>query len=145
MNIVVRLIAGVALLAASAGVTVAGAGAIAERRDVVIVVPFQSGTAAGFGYREALEAMLAEARGKPDRKLYLTGHTAGGGDAVAEEELGLDRAQKVAADLIALGIDRQRVSLNSVGGARPLERVAGETDAAFRARQGRVTIELSAR
>jgi outer membrane protein OmpA-like peptidoglycan-associated protein len=145
MNTTIRLFIGLVLLAASAGVTIMGGAAIAERRDTIVTVPFQSGTAVGFGYREALEALLAEARARPERKLYLTGHTAGGGDPVAEEELGLDRAQKVAADLIALGIDRQRVTLQSAGGTRPIIREAGETDAQLRARQGRVVIELSAR
>lgn len=145
MNSLVRIGVGLALLAAAGGVTVTGGAAIAERRDVVLTVPFQAGTTAGFGYREAVEAAVTAARAKPERRLYVTGHTAGGGDPVAEEELGLDRAQKVAADLIALGLDRQRVTLQSAGGTRPVERVAGETDQQFRARQGRVVIELSAR
>jgi outer membrane protein OmpA-like peptidoglycan-associated protein len=145
MNSILRLALGLAALAAAGGTAYAGRTVMTTMRDIPFTVPFQSGTTVGFGYAEAIEASLTAARSASDRRVFVIGHTAGGSDPVAEEELGLDRAEKVARDLVARGIDRARIVLQSRGAQDRLARLPDETDTQWRARHGRVAVILTRR
>lgn len=58
---------------------------------------------------------------KPDARVILTGHTDDVGAEDINQKLGLQRAEKTRAELTKIGIDANRVSLESKGETQPLQ------------------------
>lgn len=73
----------------------------------------------------------------------ITGHTSPQGDAAANVDLSLRRAEAVKGEFIYRGISESRISVEGLGGSRPLHREAGESERAYVLRSGRVELSLS--
>lgn len=86
---------------------------------------------------------IAAAMARQDAyRAIVVGHTSTRGNARANQELGLDRAEAVAGALADAGVDADRVETHSVGGDEPLERRDGEGDRGYRDRLRRAEVVL---
>ena len=72
----------------------------------------------------------------------ITGHTAPQGDAIANQNLSLQRAETVKSEFTYLGIPDARLIIKGVGGTDPVEREAGESDRSYYLRNSRVEITV---
>ena len=82
-----------------------------------------------------------------DERIHVTilGHTGNSGDAAANLELSVARAEiarTVAADL---GIGADRLTVQGLGGGRPLPKQQGESERAYQSRLSRVEVILQMR
>jgi outer membrane protein OmpA-like peptidoglycan-associated protein/ABC-type nitrate/sulfonate/bicarbonate transport system substrate-binding protein len=107
-------------------------------------IKFQSGTdELMLEGKEAIDQIADKMKRYPNFRIGVRGHSDIKGDADANRELSLTRAQAVARYLeVTYGIDENRVHAEGLGGTKPLSRVPGESDRAYSYRLPRVEVVL---
>lgn len=107
-------------------------------------IKFQSGTEElTMEGKEVIDQIAAKIKRYPNFRIGVRGHSEVRGDAEANRELSLARAEAVSKYLeVAHGIDANRLHADGLGGTRPLPRLPGEGDRAYGYRLPRVEIAL---
>jgi outer membrane protein OmpA-like peptidoglycan-associated protein len=105
---------------------------------------FQSGTAAlSMQGKLELDKAAESLQHYPDFRVLIKGHTSLQGDAAANNQLSLARAEAVKRYLIVThDLDSQRVRTQGLGGSQPLPRQPGESARAYGYRLPRVEMVL---
>jgi outer membrane protein OmpA-like peptidoglycan-associated protein len=107
-------------------------------------IKFQQGTdELTIDGKQIIDEIVERMKRYPNFRIGVRGHTDIRGDADANRELSLARAQTVARYLeVTHGIDENRLHAEGLGGTKPLPRIAGESDRAYSYRLPRVEIVL---
>jgi outer membrane protein OmpA-like peptidoglycan-associated protein len=107
-------------------------------------IKFQSGTdELTLEGKEAVDEIAKKMTRYPNFRIGVRGHSDIRGDADANRELSLTRAQSVARYLaVTYGIDENRIHAEGLGGTKPLPRISGESDRAYGYRLPRVEVVL---
>lgn len=94
---------------------------------------------------ERLRGFLAGAL--EDERIHVTifGHSGSTGDAAANFNLSLERAELARAVAKNLGITADRMTVQGLGGGRPLPKMEGESTRAHQSRLSRVEVILQMR
>lgn len=94
---------------------------------------------------ERLRGFLATAL--EDERIHVTilGHSGNTGEAEANLELSVARAELAGTIAQDLGISRERLTVQGLGGGRPLPRTEGESERAYQSRLSRVEVTLQLR
>lgn len=93
--------------------------------------------------KEDLDKIVARLKHYPTFRIIVRGHTSTKGDADANAELSLERAEAVARYLqVTYGVDPNRIKAEGLGGTKPLARQPDESDRAYDYRLPRVEIGL---
>ena len=89
----------------------------------MVVIPFVKNHGAGTG-TDDLQALAAQAvpllQASADRMVVVTGHTDADGDADLNVRLSRERAEAVAAQLIAMGVPADRIRTEGAGASHPV-------------------------
>ena len=72
----------------------------------------------------------------------IIGHTAPQGDAQANKDLSLQRAEVVKSEFSYLGVPDSQLIVKGVGGTEPLARESGEADRSYYLRNSRVEVSV---
>lgn len=123
---------------AFAGVVTVDAWQRTDVVDDVIVIGFARGTQPDPGFATAAAEIARRLQFDNGLIVELEGHTGTIGDRAANQKLALERAQKVKAELVGLGVAPGRVAVSGVGGAEPLQKQDDESERAFQRRLARV-------
>jgi peptidoglycan-associated lipoprotein len=113
------------------------AGDFAARVPAAILFPFDSATLADEG-RVILDAQAEWLRTYPEPNVIVEGHADERGSAFYNLDLGLQRAQAVAAYLAARGVHPSRIRVISYGAERPAD--SGNDEAAWARNRRAVTL-----
>lgn len=105
-------------------------------------VDFGRGTTLTPAGERTIERIAAAMARQDAYRAIVVGHTGTRGNAEANQELGLNRAEAVATALSDAGVAAERVETHSVGGEEPLERREGEGDRGYRDRLRRAEVVL---
>jgi len=94
---------------------------------------------------ERLRGFLA--RALEDDRIHVTifGHSGSAGDAVANFDLSVERAEVARAVAQELGITTDRMTVQGLGGGRLLPKTDGESERAYQTRLSRVEVILQMR
>lgn len=105
---------------------------------------FSRGTTFDAGQQEALRHYLATVA--PDARIHLllSGHTGTQGDAEANLELSVERAEATRSIALDLGISNDRIQIAGHGGLMPLERQPEQSEREFQRSLARVTVSAQA-
>ena len=115
----------------------------AERKTWTIA--FEVGTDYAAEPDAILDAVAGRLAEDPTKVAIITGHTGQAGDPQANRALSLDRARRIAQDLVPRGIAEDRLIARGAGGKSPPSMRDDESDAAFSKRMRRGVIVLAER
>ncbi len=132
--------AAVSALAAAATIAVVSLGAL----DTPATQTFQFSRNTSFANGELvrLQGFLAPAAQDDKLQVVILGHTGQNGDATANLELSVTRAEVAAAVAEDMGIEASRISITGLGGSAPSAKTDGQSDRAFQAGLARVDVTL---
>ncbi|MEM7189207.1 MAG: OmpA family protein [Pseudomonadota bacterium] len=106
-----------------------------------LVLQFTRGTTLASGEDARLAAFAGRHVGEPLLAFHVVGHTGDRGDADANLTLSQDRADAVAAALLAAGVPEDRIlSAAGVGSADPLVADQDESDSGLQRRMARAVV-----
>lgn len=105
-------------------------------------VEFVRGTSPGTGYAETIDIVVEFLENNEQYIVVLEGHTGTRGPAITNQELAMQRSERVARDLYFQGVDENRVHVFSSGEEQPLEQQEDEDSGAYQSRLNRVEIYL---
>lgn len=113
-----------------------------DHRPRTYTVDFARGTELSEAGERRLEQIAAAMARQPAYAAVVVGHTGTRGSAAANQALGRERAERVAAALRDAGIAAGRISAHSAGGSEPLERREDEGERGYQGRLGRAEVRL---
>lgn len=106
---------------------------------------FARGTSFATGEAARLDGYLAAALQDDRVAVVIIGHSGTQGDATANQELSLARAEAAATRAVALGISRDRITARGIGGGAPLPKASDQSDRAYESQLARVDVTLQVR
>ena len=131
---------GLAILAVTIAVSIGLDTLGRQQQPQLFLVPFERGETLGTGAETTLNHVAAFLHRHPRHRAVVEGHTGTLGNDAANRALGEGRAGRVAEALAEAGVDAGRIETLALGGAAPLVQEAGESNAAWQRRLGRVEI-----
>lgn len=132
--------AAVSALAAAATVAVIWLGALGA--PTTQTFQFSRNTTFANGELVRLQGFLAPAAQDDKLQIVILGHTGQNGDATANLELSVNRAEVAAKMAKDMGIEATRISTTGLGGSAPSAKTDGQSDRAFQAGLARVDVTL---
>lgn len=106
---------------------------------------FSRGTSLADGEEERLRGVLAAALPDDRKHVVIVGHTGTSGDAGANLDLSVKRAEVAAQMARAMGLPDDRLTVTGIGGSTPLSQEDGESDRAHQSRMARVDVTVQVR
>lgn len=133
---------GLALLVVAVAVAVGLDRLGRDHQPRAYTVDFDRGTQLSDAGERRVEQIVAAMARQPAYDAVVVGHTGTRGDPEANQQLGGERADRVAAALRDAGIASDRVDTHSAGGSEPLERREDEGDRGYQSRLSRAEVRL---
>lgn len=141
-NKLIRIVAGVFILASVAATTLAYQGFASANQPYEQTVNFQRGLNYAASENAKIDRLVEAMIQNPSYHVTVIGHTSQGGNPTANQDLSLRRAQEIARHFIENGIDADRVVVEGRGEEDPLPKRAGEGRRDYENRLSRVEIRI---